>query len=131
MRNFQKIIYLELSYKITGILFEVHNELGRYRNEKQYGDAVESHLKSHKVKYDREKILTISFQGEQRGRNKIDFLIDDKIILEIKCKPISSIDDYRQLRRYLVAAEKKLGILVNFRQRHLKPKRILNSSVDE
>lgn len=41
----EKVIYPELSYKICRICFEVHNELGRYRNEKQYADAFELKLK--------------------------------------------------------------------------------------
>jgi len=45
------LIYRDLSYKITGLLFEVHNELGRYRNEKQYADKFEEILKREKIKY--------------------------------------------------------------------------------
>ena len=41
----QDLIYKKLSYEITGILFEIHNELGRYCNEKQYGDILETKLK--------------------------------------------------------------------------------------
>ena len=40
-----KIIYSDLSYSINGILFKVHNELGRFRNEQEYGDAIESIFK--------------------------------------------------------------------------------------
>ena len=131
MKNFDKLIYPESSYKITGILFAVHNELGRFRNEKQYADAIESYLKQYEIPYKREEALPPSFEGEEKGRNKIDFLIASKIVLEIKAKPFVSNDDYRQVRRYLVALNRKLGILVNFRQRYIKPKRILNSLAKE
>jgi GxxExxY protein len=91
-----KIIYPELSYKINGILFSVHNELGRFCNEKQYGDVIENYLKLFKIKYEREKILPSSF--EAKSRNRIDFLIDDKIILEIKTKRALDREDYYQVK---------------------------------
>jgi len=123
-----KLVFPELSYKITGLLFAVHNQLGRYCNEKQYADAVEEHLKKLNFIYEREKLLPQSFRGEHPGRNKVDFLIEDKIVLEIKSKRILLKEDYYQLKRYLVSLNKKLGILVNFRDKYLKPKRVLNSS---
>lgn len=126
-----KIIYPELSYKITGMLFTIHNELGRYCNEKQYCDAIESSFKNGKMDYVREFVLPPSFNGEKQGRNKVDFLIDNKIVLEVKAKPITTREDYSQLKRYLVAINKKLGILVNFRRQYLQPKRILNSQASE
>lgn len=131
MTNIDKLIYPELSYKITGILFSVHNEIGRFCNEQQYSDSIESHLRKADIKYEREKVLPRSFDGEQEGRNKIDFLIDDKIILEIKAKRLLIKDDYYQVKRYLVAFNKKLGLLVNFRDRYIKPRRIINSNVND
>jgi len=127
----EKPIYAELSYKIGGVLFAVHNENGRYRNEQQYGDAIENYLKLYKIKYEREKVLPISFIGEFSGRNKVDFLIEDKIILEIKAKRMLEKHDYYQLKRYLVAFNKKLGLLINFRDKFLRPKRVLNSLIKE
>lgn len=73
-----KIVYPELSYKITGILFRVRGEQGRFKNEKQYGDAIEAALKESGICYEREKVLPSSFLGELKGRNKIDFLIEGK-----------------------------------------------------
>src|SRR3989338_10347804 len=125
----ENLIYPELSYRLSGILFAVHNELGRFRNEKQYADAIERHLAIHGIPYEREKILPISFVGEQGGRSKLDFLIDGKIVLAIKAKRMFEKPDYYQTKRYLTVAEKKLAVLVNFRDRYLKPKRILNSLV--
>jgi len=127
MKN--KLVYPELSYKITGILFEVHNELGRYLNEKQYGDSLESKLKENNISYEREKIVPIAFNGENKGRNKIDFSIEDKIVLEIKTKRVVTKEDYYQVRRYLKVQQKKLGLIVNFREKVLTPKRVLNPEV--
>ena len=69
----EKPVYAELSYKICGVLFAVHNELGRYRNEKQYADAVEKYLSLFNIPYEREVVIPVSFAGEAPGRNKIDF----------------------------------------------------------
>lgn len=126
-----ELIYSKSTYIINGILFKVHNKLGRYCNENQYADLIEEYFKKDRVIYEREKILPPAFIGEKNGRNKIDFLIDDKIILEIKAKRIITKEDYYQIRRYLFSLKKKLGILVNFRNKFLHPKRILNSQVSE
>jgi GxxExxY protein len=126
-KNLKKVIYPQLSYKINGILFAVHNELGQFCNEKQYCDLIENYLSKFNLRYEREKTLPPSFEREVKGRNKIDFLIEDKIILEIKTKRFLMNEDYYQVKRYLVALNKKLGILVNFRRKYITPKRILNS----
>ncbi len=125
--NNQDLIYPQLSYFLNGLLFKVHNQLGRFRNERQYADAVEEVLQISDIKYQREKSLPVSFKGEQNRRNIPDFLIEDKIILDIKAKRLITKEDYFQMRRYLVSYNRKLGIIVNFRQSSINPKRVLNS----
>ncbi len=117
----QELIYKDLSYEITGILYEIHNELGRYCNEKQYGDLFEKKLKNK-----REKHIPKSFTGEKNGRNIVDFIIKNKIIIEFKCKRNIDREAFYQTQRYLKAFNKKLGLIVNFRDKLLKPKRVLN-----
>lgn len=129
LRMKNNIVYPELSYKICGLCFYIHNKLGRYRNEKQYTDALEQLLKENKIKYIREKASPSSFKGEKERRNISDFIIDDKIVLDVKAKPFITKEDYFQLRRYLVSCNKKLGLIVNFRQKYLYPKRILNRDI--
>ena len=121
------ILYEKLSFDVVRICFSVHNKLGRYCNELQYADALEHMLQHNNILYEREKIIPISFVGEKHGRNKIDFLIEDTIILEIKAKRIITKEDYFQTRRYLSALNKKLALLINFRSQYIHPKRILNS----
>ena len=53
------LIYSDLTYKINGILFKVHNQLGRYCNEKQYGDLIEKLLKDLKMLFERENPTSI------------------------------------------------------------------------
>jgi len=125
------IVYKSLSYKICGILLKVHKELGPYCSEKQCGDRIEYYLKLENIPYAREVIIPVSFEGEHPGRNKADFIIADKIILEIKTVRVLTPEYYYQIQRYLKAMNKKLGLLVNFRDRYLKPKRILNSEAKE
>jgi len=114
----EKLIYPELSYILTGVCFEVHNKLGRFAREKQYKDLLEKRLKEIKIPYERE------FKIEKTG-NTVDFLIDNKIILELKAKPFILKEDYYQTQRYLQASNIKLGLLVNFRSRYLKPIRVI------
>jgi GxxExxY protein len=77
----RELVYKDLSYIITGLLFEVHNELGRFCNEKQCCDLFEKLLIENKIKYEREKVLPKLFEGEKSGRNRIDFIIENKIII--------------------------------------------------
>ncbi|OGK15345.1 hypothetical protein A2774_03365 [Candidatus Roizmanbacteria bacterium RIFCSPHIGHO2_01_FULL_39_12c] len=126
-----KLIYPELSYKITGALFKTHNKLGKFCSEKQYCDFLEKCFKEKNINYIREKALPPLFIDEKPGRNKVDFLIENKIILEAKSKKIVTKDDYYQIKKYLTSLKLKLGILVNFRSAYLHPKRILNSAAKE
>jgi GxxExxY protein len=112
-------LYEELSYQIIGILIEVHKELGAYAREKQYADLFEKKIKTANLPYKRE--LAIGDSG-----NILDFLIDDKIIVEFKTVAYLVAEHYDQVKRYLHQSNLKLGILVNFRDKRLHPKRVLN-----
>jgi GxxExxY protein len=124
-----KLIHEELSYIIRGILFTAHNYLGNYRNEKIYCDAIERGLQVKGLIYEREKVLPINFIGEKIGRNRVDFLVEDLIIIEVKHVPVFSKNAYQQCMRYLVSSGKDLLLLVNFYPKNLFIKRILNPNL--
>ena len=124
-----KIIYPELSYKINGVFFEIHNKLGRFCNEKQYNDAIEILLKQNKSNYEREKDLNFLLKEKSIGGNRVDFCIDNKILVDAKAKRYITREDYKQMKRYLEATGLKLGIIVNFRENSIRPKRVINSKI--
>lgn len=122
-----KIIYPDLSYKLTGFCYTVQNELGRFCTEKQYSDALEILLDKNDIVFQREKFIPVKFDGKSIQGIFPDFLIENTIVLDLKAKKFITKDDYNQMMRYLQLLNKKLGLIVNFRTTHLKPKRILNS----
>jgi GxxExxY protein len=121
-----ELIYPELSYKIVGILFKVHSRLGWRYQEKYYQRAVEIALKGDKLSFKKEIAVDLSFNGEKIGKYFLDFLVEGKIVLELKTKPEFDKEDFRQIMAYLKAKNLKLGILANFRGEKLVYKRVLN-----
>lgn len=117
----KEFIYGDITFKIRKVLFAVHNEIGMYAREKQYADLSEIKFKEMGLAYKRE--VRIGNSG-----NIVDFVIEDKIVLEYKTKPFLIKDDYAQTQRYLQILNFKLGLLINFRSKYLSPRRVLNSS---
>lgn len=126
-----KVIYPELSYTIVGLLYDVHNQLGNRYQEKYYQRAVEVKLKNKNIYYKKELVVDLTIDSEKIGKYFLDFLIDNKVILELKAKPMLTKNDYRQVRAYLSSRNLKLGILANFYPDSLEYKRILNSNAFE
>jgi len=122
----QDLIYPELSYQIIGILFEVYNQLGSGYHEKYYQKAVALQLKENKVSFKEQVYTPLIFKEEIIGKNFLDFLIEDKIILEIKKGDRFSKKHIEQILNYLKTTNLKLGILANFGLKDLKFKRIVN-----
>ncbi len=121
-----KIIHKELSYVINGLLFDIHNSMGRFCREKQYGDVFEKLLKQQNISYEREKSLPMEIIDNQ-FTNKVDFAINNKLLIDFKTKSVVTKDDYYQMNRYLEASGYDLGLIVNFRNKYLKPIRVIRA----
>ncbi|MEK7618059.1 MAG: Holliday junction resolvase RuvX [Patescibacteria group bacterium] len=122
-----RIIEKDLSYQITGLCFRVQRKLGRFCRERQYCDEFEDLLKFEKVNYKREYNI-VQLNPKSPAGNKVDFYIAQKILVDFKAKNYITKEDYYQMLRYLFGANLELGMIVNFRDSHLKPKRVLNSA---
>lgn len=116
----------ELSYQIVGALFDVFLELGYGYRENQYQKAVEIALKKLGLSYSKELPVKISYRGEFIATNYLDFLIDKRVILELKQGNRFNKNDIDQLYNYLKATKLKLGILARFTRSGVKFKRIVN-----
>ena len=125
-----KVVYKDLSYKLVGIIFEIHNKLGGIYEEKVYQRAIEKKLKEFGMSYKKELKADLYLDDEKIGKYFLDFLVDDKIVLELKTVPKFLPEYYRQVKTYLKINNYKLGLLVNFRGSKVQIMRILNSESD-
>ena len=109
------LIYEELTYKIRGALFEVYKEKGCGFVEGVYQECLEIEFEMQAIHFVAQYPLKLSYKGRPLKQKFIpDFIIDGKIIVEIKAtKDIT--DEYRaQVQNYLKATGYKLGLLINF-----------------
>ncbi|MFA6973422.1 MAG: GxxExxY protein [Parcubacteria group bacterium] len=121
-----KVIHKELSYKVVGILFEVYNELGFGYQEKYYEKAIEKSFLKEKITFKRQAPFNLKFKGEVIGKYYLDFLVEDKIVLEIKKGNHFPKRNINQVKEYLKVTGLKLAILANFTSSDVKLLRILN-----
>lgn len=119
------LVYKELSYQIVGILFKVYNELGGGYQEKYYQRALSLELKKLGIDFKEQVMVNLNYDSRSIGRYFLDFVIEDKIVLEIKVAPRFYSRDVKQILAYLGTTGLLLGILVSFGRSELKFKRIL------
>lgn len=113
----------ELTYLIRGACFEVHKELGPGLFESVYEAALIFELKSLGLAVDSQIDLPVLYKNNELGLGfRIDILVEDKIILELKSVESLKNVHKKQLLTYLGLAEKKIGYLVNFNAEILKDK---------
>src|ERR1035437_1087797 len=122
------LLYKEESYRIIGSCMKVHAELGPGFLESVYQEALEKQFIKDGVLYEREKLLHIYYDGDKLNKHfKADFVCYNTIIVELKASVFIHEDNIDQTRNYLKSTKFQLGLLVNFGQRSLNYKRILNS----
>jgi GxxExxY protein len=110
----KEIIYKEISYRINGAIFEVHNQLGPGFTENVYQQALIYELEARQIPYETQKPITVTYKGKPAGTYRLDLVIDEKIIFELKAVPELTQEFHAQLISYLKATGLKLGLLVNF-----------------
>lgn len=120
-----ELLYREETYKLLGLLFEVHRNLGKGFSEIVYKDAVEFELNTQRIHFEREKEYCVNYKDTiLKHKFYADFVIHDKIILEIKCCESFNGRHISQCLNYLKVSNNKVALLVNFNNDSLEYRRI-------
>jgi len=122
-----KLIHKELTYRIIGILYKVHKKLGCGFPEKIYQRAIEIELKTEDIRYEVEKEFEVKYDSKIIGRFRLDLVIGDKIIVELKSVERLPKVFREQLISQLKASPYEVGLLVNFGAPKLEYIRIARS----
>lgn len=121
-----ELIYKDLSYEIVGLVYNVYNNLGYGYREKLYHKAFEEELKNNRLAYKREVPIELKYQGKIISKYYVDFIIEDKVVIEFKIANDFYTRDVKQLISYLKASGLKLGLLIIFTKNGVKYKRFVN-----
>ena len=115
----------ELTGKIINACMEVHNELGNGFLEPVYQEALEEEFKIQGIPYVREKLLPVIYKEKQLKKEYYaDFVCYDDIIVELKAVSVLSKPHKAQVLNYINAANKEIGLLINFGETKLKWERL-------
>jgi GxxExxY protein len=129
--NKVKLFEENLTEKIIAAAIEVHRILGPGFGEDVYEEAFAHELKLHRIPYERQKEFQVPYKDITAKTYKFDFLVDNKIIIELKA--VSEINNIHeaQLLSYLKATNLKVGLILNFNVRMLKNgiKRLINPKI--
>jgi len=122
----QKHHFENLSKKIIGAAIKVHRELGPGFLESIYEEAQKVEFSEQGLHFDSQKEIKIEYLGVEVGRHRLDLIVENEIIVELKAvKELGDIH-FVQLRSYLKVTGLKVGLLLNFSKPTLEVKRVVN-----
>jgi GxxExxY protein len=118
----------DLTRKIIGCAMKVHSTLGNGFQEVIYQRALAIELSYEGIAFEREKEMGVFYRGEHIGTRRVDFFVDDAIMVELKA--LVALEDVHlaQAINYLEAYKMEIGLLINFGAKSLQFKRVHNNS---
>ncbi len=122
----EKYKYSELTGKIIGCAMKVHSTLGNGFQEVIYQRCLAIEMEKQELVFARELEMPIYYEGTDVGTRRVDFLVEDKIMVELKA--LSKLEDVHlaQALNYLEAYKLETGLLINFGSKSLEFKRVTN-----
>jgi GxxExxY protein len=119
--------YEDITHKIIGAAMKVHSALGNGFPEVIYQKALDIEMKKQSLSFSREMEMDIFYDGIVIGKRRVDFFVEEKIMVELKA--VSILDDMHlaQAMNYLEAYNLPVGLLINFGGRSLGYKRVYNT----
>ena len=122
----KNIVYPQESYEIVGVMYDVWDNLGYGHKESFYQKAIAAEFSNKKKVFSEQVRCKVLYRGEEVGLYILDFIYENKIVIEIKQGERFSKNDIKQIYAYLRASGLKLGLLVHFTKSGMKFKRIVN-----
>ena len=118
--------YGEITEKIIGAAFRAHGILGNGFQEVIYQRALEIEMEESRLKFARELSMPVHYKGRQIGERRVDFFVEDQIMVELKA--IIQLENVHlaQAKNYLEAYNMQVGLLINFGSISLQFKRLEN-----
>ena len=114
----------QLTHNIIGCAMKVHNTLGNGFQEVIYQRCLAIEMNNQGLAFAREQEMPIFYEGNKVGTRRVDFLVEDKVLVELKA--VIQLEDVHlaQALNYLEAFQLELGLLINFGARRLEFKRL-------
>jgi GxxExxY protein len=121
----QDLAHNELTRAIIGAAMEVHSTLGPGFLESVYEAALSIEFNLRGIKYEEQKAVPVMYKNQKAKEFFCDFLVDGKVLVELKAlKAITNIEE-AQVLNYLKATGLKVGLLINFGEQSLRYKRLV------
>ena len=118
--------YEEITKRIIGCAMRVHSILGNGFQEVIYQRALAIEMTLEGLNFEREKVMNIFYKGHNIGTRRVDFFVEEKIMVELKA--LIQLEDVHlaQGKNYLEAYNMEVGLLINFGAKSLEFKRLFN-----
>lgn len=120
-----EFLYKELTQSLIGAAMEVHTVLGGGFLESVYQKALAYELRLRNIPFEEQVRMNVYYKGQLMGEYIADFVIDGKVIVEIKAVSGLSSAHIAQTLHYLAATGNKVGMLFNFGARSLEHRRLV------
>ncbi len=123
--NIHEKLYEDLTERIIKLSIEAHKTLGPGFMESVYENALIYEMKKEGLKFEEQKIITIPYKETVIGEHRLDVVVEDKIIVELKA--VKNFEDIHmaQIISYMKASGKRVGLLLNFGKKRLEIKRVV------
>ncbi len=108
-----------MTEKIIAAAIEVHTHLGPAFHESVYQLALAHEMTLNQIQYQKEMPVTLTYKGQTVGQYRLDFLVENDVVVELKALEALADVHLSQMLSYLAATDKKVGLLVNFGQNRL------------
>ncbi|NJD59764.1 MAG: GxxExxY protein [Anaerolineales bacterium] len=119
--------YSDITKRIIGSAMKVHSTLGNGFQEVIYQRAMALEMSKEGLSFQRELEMPIHYDGEEIGTRRVDFLVEDKVMVEIKAIILLEDVHLAQAINYLEAYQLQIGLLLNFGAKSLEFRRLINS----